>query len=73
VCISGGRRASYLGMENLCRLMLVRPAVAQDPENSSIDLTQDSPYQSALRRAVKDGRGRKGAEAMRAGDVRSRR
>ena len=32
-------------MENLFRLMLVRPAVAQDTENLSIDLSQESPYQ----------------------------
>ena len=51
-------------MENLFRLMLMRPAVAQDPENPSIDLTQDSPYQRALRQAVKDGHGRKGAEEV---------
>ena len=35
-------------MENLFRLMLMRPAVAQDPENPSIELTQDSAYQKEL-------------------------
>ena len=56
-------------MENLFRLMLVRPAVAQDPENPSIDLTQDSPYQRALRKVVQDGGGRKGAETATAAYV----
>lgn len=45
-------------MENLFRLMLVRPAVAQDPENPSIDLTQESEYQDALRESLRGGRDR---------------
>lgn len=45
-------------MENLFRLMLLRPAVAQDPQNPSIDLTQESDFQNALREAVPDGRQR---------------
>ena len=43
-------------MENLFRLMLVRPAVAQDPENPSIDLTQESDYQNSLRDAIPGAR-----------------
>jgi hypothetical protein len=43
-------------MENLFRLMLVRPAVAQDPQNRSIDLAQESDYQNALREAALGGR-----------------
>jgi hypothetical protein len=42
-------------MENLFRLMLVRPAVAQDPENPSIDLTQDSAYEKEVRKVVAGG------------------
>jgi len=42
-------------MENLFRLMLMRPAVAQDPENPSIDLTQESAYQKELRKVVAAG------------------
>lgn len=45
-------------MENLFRLMLVRPAVRQDPENPSIDLSQQSDYQDALRAALVGGRDR---------------
>lgn len=45
-------------MENLFRLMLVRPAVRQDPENPSIDLTQQSDYQDALRATLPAGRDR---------------
>jgi hypothetical protein len=37
-------------MEPLFRFVLNRPAVAQDPANPSIQLAQDSPYQTALRR-----------------------
>lgn len=44
--LSAGRE-----MENLFRMMLVRPAVAQDPKNPSIDLTQPSKLQNALRGA----------------------
>lgn len=51
-------------MENLFRLMLVRPAVGQDPESPSIDLTQESTYQTALREVVEQGGGREGAEAV---------
>ncbi len=51
-------------MENLFRLMLVRPAVSQDPERPSIELGQDSDYQSALRAAVSTGAGRAGIEAV---------
>ena len=49
-------------MENLFRLVLSRPAVAQDPQNSSIELARDTHYQSALRDAVVSGRGRAGIE-----------
>jgi hypothetical protein len=42
-------------MENLFRLMLVRPAVVQDPENPSIDLTQKSAFQDSLRAIPQDG------------------
>lgn len=42
-------------MEPLFRFVLNRPPVAQDPANPSIRLTQDSPYQTALRRL--DGSG----------------
>lgn len=49
-------------MENLFRLMLVRPAVAQDPENPSISLVQESDYQAALQAAVTNGAGRPGIE-----------
>ena len=50
-------------MENLFRLMLLRPAVSQDPEQPSIELDQESAYQDALRAAVAAGGGRKGVEA----------
>jgi len=50
-------------MENLFRLMLSRPAVAQDPQNPSVELAQETPYQGALRDAVASGRGRAGIEA----------
>jgi hypothetical protein len=49
-------------MENLFRLMLVRPAVAQDPESPSISLDQESDYQGALHAAVASGAGRSGIE-----------
>jgi len=49
-------------MENLFRLMLVRPAVSQDPEQPSIPLAQDSDYQNAVRAAVDAGQGRPGIE-----------
>jgi hypothetical protein len=39
-------------MEDLFRLVLLRPAVAQDPSNPSIDLTQSSNYQTELRHAI---------------------
>lgn len=42
-------------MEDLFRLMLHRPAVAQDERNPSIDLTQESDYQGALRHAIGSG------------------
>jgi len=58
------RAAALLGgMENLFRLMLLRPAVGQDPEQPSIELDQRSPYQVALRAAVADGGGRPAVEA----------
>lgn len=50
-------------MENLFRLMLVRPAVSQDPEQPSIRLDQESDYQDALRAAVDSGAGRQAIEA----------
>lgn len=50
------------GMENLFRLMLVRPAVSPDPEQPSIELEQESDYQDALRAAVDAGSGRQGVE-----------
>src|SRR5262245_23251403 len=42
-------------MENLFRLMLVRPAIAQDTANPSINLTQASPFQDQLRNIVTTG------------------
>jgi hypothetical protein len=39
-------------MEPLFRLALVRPAVAQDPDNPSIRLSQDSPFQRDLAEAL---------------------
>src|SRR5690348_13437626 len=42
-------------MEELFRLMLQRPAIAQDQTNPSIDLSQDTPYQQAVRTALKSG------------------
>jgi hypothetical protein len=50
-------------MENLFRLMLVRPPVSQDPEQTSIELDQESAYQEALRAAVAAGAGRQAIEA----------
>jgi hypothetical protein len=50
-------------MENLYRLMLLQPAVSQDPEQPSIELDQESAYQHALRAAVAAGGGRQGVEA----------
>lgn len=49
-------------MENLFRLMLVRPAVAQDPERPSIELEQPSDYQKTLRDIVAQGAGRAAIE-----------
>jgi hypothetical protein len=43
-------------MESLFRLVLARPAVAQDSDNPSIDLAQTSSYQDALRGAIPKGR-----------------
>jgi hypothetical protein len=40
-------------MEPLFRFVLVRPAVAQDPENPSIDLAQETPFQQKLAEAAK--------------------
>jgi hypothetical protein len=51
-------------MENLFRLMLLRPAVSQDPEQPSIELDQESAYQDALRAAVASGAGRPGVETV---------
>ena len=42
-------------MEDLFRLVLHRPAIEQDQRNPSIDLTQESPYQNALRHAITSG------------------
>jgi hypothetical protein len=39
-------------MEPLFRLALIRPAIAQDPENPSIRVSQDSPFQTALAQAA---------------------
>ncbi|WP_431912631.1 hypothetical protein [Nonomuraea jabiensis] len=50
-------------MENLFRLMLTRPAVAQDPETPSIPLGQDTPFQDALREAVGAAQRRTAIEA----------
>jgi hypothetical protein len=50
-------------MENLFRLMLLRPAVTQDKDNPSVDLTQDTPYQQKLRRAPDTRTAREAAEA----------
>jgi hypothetical protein len=49
-------------MENLFRLMLLRPAIGQDPETPTIELEQASDYQDALRAAVATGTGRHGIE-----------
>jgi len=51
-------------METLFRLLLARPAVAQDPQNPSIELTQESPYQNAVRNAVQTGAGRAAIEEI---------
>lgn len=51
-------------MEDLFRLMLVRPAVQQDPERPSIPLEQPSPFQDALHDAVSSGAGRQAIEAV---------
>ena len=59
-------------MEHLFRMMLARPAVAQDPKNPSIDLTQDSRYQQELRRSAATGReARRGMESASAAFIRS--
>ncbi|MEV6030699.1 hypothetical protein AB0L65_06100 [Nonomuraea sp. NPDC052116] len=50
-------------MENLFRLMLTRPAVAQDPETPSIPLAQDTPFQESLREAVGAAQRRTAIEA----------
>lgn len=42
-------------MEPLFRLVLTRPAVAQDPKNPSIRLSQNTPYQVALLRLAGSG------------------
>jgi hypothetical protein len=55
--VSGRRVAAPRGMENLFRLMLVRPAVSHDPEQPSILPAQDSDYQNAVREAVDTGGG----------------
>ncbi len=47
-----------MSLESLFRFTLIRPAVAQDPANPSIDLTQDSPFQKALADAAKAGQAR---------------
>jgi hypothetical protein len=39
-------------MEELFRLVLQRPAIAQDDANPSIDLTQATPYQDEVRQAL---------------------
>jgi hypothetical protein len=57
-------------MEPLFRFVLNRPPVAQDPANPSIRLTQDSPYQTALRRL--DGSGnREGLRKLAMGFIES--
>ena len=59
-------------MEHLFRMMLARPAIAQDPKNPSIDLTQDSRFQQELRTVVASGRDvRSGIEAVSAAFIRS--
>lgn len=59
-------------MEHLFRMMLARPAVAQDPKNPSIDLTQESPFQKELRRVASAGRdARSGIESSSAVFIRS--
>src|SRR5689334_13453508 len=40
-------------MEQLFRLALLRPAIAQDPASPSITLAQDTPFQKALADAAK--------------------
>ncbi|WP_196817894.1 hypothetical protein [Candidatus Nitrosocosmicus oleophilus] len=49
-------------MESLFRFSFIRPAVNQDPANSSIDLSQNTPFQRDLIEASKSDRPR---EAMR--------
>ncbi|MDB5318346.1 MAG: hypothetical protein JWO24_4190 [Rhodospirillales bacterium] len=57
-------------MESLFRLMLARPAVAQDPVTPSIDLTQKSAFQDALRAIPQNGAQARGeAKAFAAGFV----
>lgn len=43
-------------MEELFRLMLQRPGIAQDDTNPSIDLTQDTPFQKDVRTALESDR-----------------
>ena len=51
-------------MEPLFRFALVRPPIAQDPEHPSIDLTQESPFQIELSRALDGDDPRPGAIAV---------
>ena len=51
-------------MENLFRLLLARPAVAQDLKSPSIELAQESAYQNAIRDAVQTGGGRAALEEI---------
>lgn len=57
-------------MEPLFRFVLTRPPVAQDPENPSIRLTQNSPYQVALRRLEGSGN-REGLKKLAVGYIAS--
>ena len=50
-------------MEDLFRMVLLRPAVAQDKRRPSIDLTQNSKYQNDLRTGLGSDDPRKGARA----------
>ena len=51
-------------METLFRLALRRPAVAQDPENPSIELTQNTQFQQALAQARESDNPRQSMKAV---------
>lgn len=51
-------------MENLFRLVLTRPAIAQDAETPSIRLEQNSPFQAALEKAAQGENPREALKAL---------